>query len=52
MWMFLPYLQALLCVGSLLCNKPVPTRVWWALFMVVAGAWFAYHATDTLSLSL
>jgi hypothetical protein len=50
MWMYLPYLLALLCAGSLLQEKMAPALMGWALFVAVTLAWYAYHASDALTL--
>lgn len=51
MYMFLPFLLALLAAAGTLMGKRTTSYVMWVLLLIVTVLSFQFHATDTLPLS-
>ncbi len=51
MYMFLPFLIALLSAMALFFGKRRVGYYLWGLLWIVSLVWFNYHATDPLTLS-
>ncbi len=51
MFMFLPFLLALVAALCVLAGRPGPALGFTGLLMIVTLAWLQYHATDPLKLS-
>jgi hypothetical protein len=51
MFMYLPFLIALLAVISVVCGRKKTGYALWLVLCLVTIAWFNYHASDTLNLS-
>jgi xanthosine utilization system XapX-like protein len=51
MYMFLPFLIALISALGIMFGKKGVGYGFWLLLLVVSVAWFNFHATDALTLS-
>ncbi|WP_237388127.1 MULTISPECIES: DUF5993 family protein [Xenorhabdus] len=51
MYMFLPFLIALLIIASVITRKKKLTYSLWFALLIITVFWFQYHATDALNLS-
>ncbi len=51
MYMFLPFLLALITCISILMNKRTASYLLWSLLLVVTLLSFIHHVTDPLTLS-
>ncbi|CDG22750.1 putative inner membrane protein [Xenorhabdus poinarii G6] len=51
MYMFLPFLVALVTIVTVITNKKKLTYTLWFTLFIITVFWFKYHATDALNLS-
>ncbi|WP_458737174.1 DUF5993 family protein [Pseudomonas chlororaphis] len=51
MYMFLPFLIALLSALAIFFGKRQVGFCLWGLLLIVSLVWFNYHSTDSLTLS-
>ncbi|MBD1227131.1 DUF5993 family protein [Xenorhabdus griffiniae] len=51
MYMFLPFLIALIIIVTVVTDKKKLTYTLWFALFIITVFWFKYHATDALNLS-
>ncbi|MCC8367745.1 MULTISPECIES: DUF5993 family protein [Xenorhabdus] len=51
MYMFLPFLIALVIIITVVAGKKKLTYALWFALLIITVFWFKYHATDALNLS-
>ncbi|PHM54153.1 DUF5993 family protein [Xenorhabdus hominickii] len=51
MYMFLPFLIALVIIATVITGKKKLTYTLWFVLLIITVFWFKYHATDALNLS-